>query len=142
MSDPLSHSRLPDLPHAGYGSAKARELSDAMMFLLRGMERDRPLLLETVIQGQMLWRKRFVKAFRVIHADTDFADAVFGYLVLLAGPNPHAQQAILQGQAQQAAVTRWDKRLSTLMRGAKDAQSLLKDIQREQQRPTRIYGKH
>ena len=131
MSDALNASRLPALPNAGYASRKQRELSDAMMFLVRGFERDRYLLLETVLKGQMLWRKRFKAAFRVIGADDEFADAVFGYLVLLAGPNPDAQKARLELMHTHNATSRWDKRFATMLKHAKEGKLLEIDIVRE-----------
>ena len=142
MSDALRASRLPDLPNAGYATRTQKELSDAIMFLIRGLERDRLLLLEVVIHGQKAWRRRFIKAYRAIKADEEFADAVFGYLELLAGPNPIAQKAILEGLQAQQARQRWDKRLSTQLRAAKDHQTLRMDILRESLKPRRIYSKH
>jgi hypothetical protein len=142
MADALSASRLPDLPHAGYRSKTARELSDAMMFLIRGLERDRLLLLEVVINGRAKWRKAFVKAYRAIKADTEFADAVFGYLVLLAGPHPDAQKARLEQLEAQRQTQTWDKRLSTVLRHSKDRHALETDIMREILKPRRVYGKH
>jgi len=135
--DPYASSRLPDLPNAGYQTRMQRELSDAIMFLLRGMERDRLLLLETVIHGRVTWRKRFTKAFRAIKADDEFADAVFGYLVLLAGANPEAQKAQLLQQASQQQVTAYDKRLATAMKFARDRKDLQMDIVRESLKPKR-----
>lgn len=131
MSDALSSSRLPDLPNAGYATQLQRELSDAIMFLLRGIERDRLLLLEIVIEGRAKWRKRFLAAYRAIKADQEFADAVWGYLVMLAGPNPDAQKAILQGIERQQRQQVWDKRLSTLLKFSKDRRNLEADIQKE-----------
>lgn len=142
MSDALRSSRLPDLPNAGYRTRVERELSDAMMFLIRGMERDRLLLLETVIKGRTLWRKRFKAAFKAIKADDDFADAVYGYLVLLAGPDPVAQKARLELLAGQQAITSWDKRLATKLRLARDHKELEMDILRESLKPRRLYSKH
>lgn len=140
--DALRSSRLPDLPHAGYQTRLQRELSDAIMFLIRGLERDRLLLLEAVIHGKALWRKRFMAAYRAIKADEAIADAVFGYLVLLAGPDPQAQKARLELLGQQRAVTAYDKRIRTAIRHAKDRQSLDMDILRESLKPRRIYFKH
>lgn len=128
--DPLA-VRLPDLPHAGYATRTQRELSDAMMFLIRGFERDRLLLLETVQYGAGLWRKRFKKAYRAIKADDAIADAVFGYLVLLAGENIEAQKAQLQQLERQRVTQSWDFRLRTLLDHAKSRKNLQMDILRE-----------
>ncbi len=140
LRDPFAHSRLPDLPHAGFATQTQKELSDAMQFLIRGLERDRPLLLDVVIKGQKMWRKRFIGAYRAIKADTEFADAVFGYLVLLAGPNPEAQKARLELSAQQQRESSWDKRLRTLLRQAKDRQGLEMDIVRESIQARKTYS--
>jgi hypothetical protein len=140
MSDRFAHSRLPDLPTAGYATRQQKELTDAIMFLCRGLERDRLLLLETVIKGRTLWRKRFISAFRAIKADAEFADAVFGYLVLLAGPNPHDQKARLELANTQGAESQWDKRLRTLLRQAKDRKGLEMDIVRESLKARKTYS--
>ncbi len=137
MSD---FQRLPDLPTAGYSTPLQRELTDACMFLIRGLERDRLLLLEVVLHGQTLWRKRFKSAFRAIKADDEFADAVFGYLVLLAGPNPHDQKARLELLSGQQATTSWDKRLNTRLRLARDRKDLEMDILRESLKPRKVYS--
>jgi hypothetical protein len=138
--DPLS-IRLPDLPHAGYATSTQRSLSDAIMFLIRGLERDRLLLLDVVLNGQKKWRKHFKAAYRAIKADDEFADAVFGYLVLLAGPMPDAQKARLEMQAAQRQTEAWDKRLRTVLRHSKDRHQLETDIMREVLKPRRTYGK-
>ena len=140
LSDPIRASRLPDLPNAGYQTPLQRELSDAMMFLIRGMERDRLLLLETVIKGKSLWRKRFKYAFKAIKADDEFADAVFGYLSLLAGADPEAQKARLELQSQHQQTTSWDKRLMTKLRLARDRKDLEMDIIRESLKPRKVYS--
>ncbi len=132
---------LPDLPTAGFQTPIQRELSDAIMFLIRGMERDRFLLLETVIKGRDLWRKRFKSAFRALKADDEFADAVFGYLMLLVGPeDAHAQKARLELLSGAQAVTAWDKRLNTKLRLARDHKSLEMDILRESLKPRKVYS--
>lgn len=138
MSDPLAHSRLPDLPHAGHATRAQREVSDAIMFLIRGLERDRLLLLEVVCKGQLLFRKRFVKEYRAIKADSESADAVFGYLQLLAGPNPEGQKARLEQMYQHHVRQRWDRRLRTLMRLERERQDLVQDIVRESLKPKRV----
>lgn len=140
MRDPIAESRLPDLPNAGYQTRAQRELSDAIMFLIRGLERDRLLLLETVIHGRITWRKRFKKAYRAIKADDEFADAVFGYLCLLAGPNPEAQKAQLEQVLRHQHNRTWDRRLSTLMKLERERKDLVQDILKESLRPKRIYS--
>ena len=141
MSDPLSY-RLPDLPNAGYATRAQKELSDAIMFLCRGFERDRYLLLETVIKGKLLWRKRFISAFKAIKADEQFADAVFGFLCLLAGDEStwEGQKAQLELMHTQRAESSWDKRLRTMLRQAKDRKGLEMDIVRESLKPRKVYS--
>src|SRR5678815_640197 len=137
MTDALAASRLPDLPNAGYATRTQKALSDAMQELIRGLERDRLLLLEIVIAGHKLWRKRFKGAYRSIKADDELADAVFGYLVLLAGPNPDAQKAILEGVLRQQQQQTWDKRLSTVLKFSKERRDLKEAIDRELRKPKR-----
>lgn len=140
-ADPLAASRLPDLPEAGYATKTERELTDAIMFLIRGMERDRLLLLETVIQGRTKFRRVFIKAYRAIKADAELADAVFGYLLLLAGPNPEAQKARLQQMQSQQATQQWDHRMRTVLQHAKDRRILDEDIARELLKARRTYSR-
>lgn len=136
MSDTkaLADSRLPDLPDAGGATAKQRELTDAIMFFLRGIERNRLLLLEVVCAGASVFRRHFINAYRVINADAEFADAVFGYMVLLAGPNPEAQKAQLELLVKHQQQAAWDRRLSTALAQAKESQALLEAIEREERR--------
>lgn len=85
MADPITASRLPELPNDGYATTREREMSDAMMTIIRGWERDRAgLLLPMVLGGRDKWRHLFIKAYKGIQAGSDQADAVYGYLVLLA----------------------------------------------------------
>ena len=133
-------NHLPDLPTAGYATDTQKAVSDVMMMLIRQFERDRLLLLETVIQGKRLWRKRFVKEYRFIKADAEAADAVFGYFELLAGPNPSAQKAILEQHYAQQQRQSYDKRLSTALKLREDARLLREAIQREHQQPRRSYS--
>lgn len=143
MSDPIAASRLPNLPDAGYSTRLQRELTDAIMFLIRGLERDRLLLLEVVLAGKTKWRKAFTGAYRAIKADNDFADAVFGYLVLLAGPNPEASKARLELALKHRQQQVWDKRLTTALAQSKDTAALLEAIHREEakvkRRPMRLF---
>lgn len=97
--DEFAHSRLPDLPIDGYASFRQKELTDAIMYFLRATERDRLALLDMVCQGPHKFRHVAGTAWRAFGVDTDLVDAVFGYLVLLAGVHPQAQRdALLHGQ--------------------------------------------
>lgn len=135
MAVPLPH--LPDLPVAGYSTRKQRELTDAIMFFIRGLERNRLLLLNVVIAGQRLFRKRFKSAYRAVGADDEFADAVFGYLLLLAGPNPHEQVLIVENLVRQQAQSQYDKREKTRQDFAKLNQAIRMEMRRE-----RAKGRH
>lgn len=138
----IAASRLPDLPNAGYSTRKERELSDAEMFIIRGLERDRLTMLSIVIEGSKLWRDRFVKAYRCIGATVEQADDVFRYLVLLCGPNPDEQRETLLQQQRQAAQQRWDYRQSTQRLFAKANRELGLDFQKERVKRSkyRVYG--
>ena len=92
MRDKFHASRLPDLPIAGYATNREKELTDAVMFFLRGAERDRLWLLSMVCDGRVKFRRVMAHAWRYIKADEDLIDACYGYLVLLAGPMPHEQR--------------------------------------------------
>lgn len=92
MRDEFSGQRLPDLPDAGYSTQRERMLSDEVMFYIRGAERNRLLLLMNVCEGREKFRRVTRKAWKHLKVDDALCDAVFGYLVLLAGPNPEAQR--------------------------------------------------
>lgn len=130
--DPIAASRFPNLPDAGYHTRTQRELSDAIMFLIRGLERDRLLLLEVVIAGPARWRKTFVSAYRAIKADDEMADAVFGYLQLLAGPNPEASKAMAEQAIKHRQQRTWDKRLRTALAQSKDTKALMEAIRKDE----------
>jgi hypothetical protein len=87
--------RLPDLPTAGTSTKREQQLTDAVMFFLRGAERERELLLMYVIEGPEVFIPRIMKAFKAWRIDEDLARAVYGYLKLLAGYDPQGQLANL-----------------------------------------------
>lgn len=91
MRDPITASRLPDLPNAGYATTKEKAVSDVVMEWLRQIERNRILLLKIVADGPYKWRKTAGGKWRGAYLDTDFLNAIFGYMELLAGPNPRQQ---------------------------------------------------
>lgn len=91
MKDEFSASRLPDLPDAGYSTRREKQLTDEIMFYIRGAERNRMLLLSNVVGGREKFRRITKKAWRHLRVDDDLVDSVFGYLVLLAGPKPEEQ---------------------------------------------------
>jgi len=74
--------RLPDLPDAGYSTPKQKELSDSIMLLIRGLERDRLTLLNIVIVGLNAWRRSARSIWP--KADDEALDEVFHYLELAA----------------------------------------------------------
>ena len=87
MQDEFAGSRLPDIPIDGYDSPRAKEMTDAIMFFCRGMERDRLALLDIVISGPQKFRKVAKKAWSYLQIPDTLCDAVFGYLKILASPN-------------------------------------------------------
>jgi hypothetical protein len=91
MRDEFADSRLPDLPTAGYATDREKHLTDEIMMFIRGAERNRIFLLTMVSEGREKFRKVTKKAWRHLKVDDNLCDAVFGYLVLLAGPNVHEQ---------------------------------------------------
>jgi len=104
VKDKFAGSRLPDLPTAGYATQRERELTDAVMFFLRGAERDRLWLLSMVCDGKDKFRTVMMKAWKYLKADTELVDSVFGYLELLAGEFPHLQRDELLRLGQMSAV--------------------------------------
>jgi hypothetical protein len=92
MKDEFASSRLPDIPNAGYATSREKRLSDEVMFYIRGAERNRLLLLSNVCEGREKFRRVTRKAWKHLKVDDALCDAVFGYLVLLAGANPELQR--------------------------------------------------
>ncbi len=137
----VKFNHLPDLPNAGYSTRAERAVSDVIMFLIRGYERDRLLLLETVMQGKFLWRKRFKAGYRFLKADDEAADAIFGYFVILAGQNPAAQKARLLQMYEQQAQQAWDYRKSTAALFAKARRDLKMDIAKDESKPRKVYSR-
>ena len=140
MRDEFAGSRLPDLPTAGYATKREKRLTDEIMFFLRGAERNRIFLLTMVCDGREKFRKVTKTAWRHLKVSDSLCDAVFGYLVLLAGPNPHDQRARLELLSGQQATTSWDKRLNTRLRLARDRKDLEMDIVRESLKPRKVYS--
>ena len=106
MRDKFASSRLPDLPIAGYATPREKLLTDTVMTFLRSAERNRLLLLSMVCDGPVKFRKVVKKAWRFLKADDELVDATYGYLVLLAGPNPTAQLDTLLRMADMSQVQR------------------------------------
>ncbi len=132
MADPLSASRLPDLPNAGYATHRQKETTDAIMFFMRNMERNRPLLLSIVVDGVEKWRKVAGGVWKGLLIDREILDSIFRYFVQQAGPNPAQQLLILHGQMQQAEREKWDKRSRTKREATKALSDSLSDLKREQ----------
>lgn len=137
MSDPLSASRLGDLPHAGYATQRQKETSDAIMIFMRAAERNRVLLLSIVVDGLDKWVSTAGKTWKGLLIDRDLLVSIFRYFVAQAGPNPAAQLLILIGQAEQAKREVWDKRSSTKRASEAGIRAALADARKEQVRLTR-----
>lgn len=93
MAVELPH--LPDLPNAGYATPREKQLTDSIMFFMRGVERDRLQLLSIVLEGRAKWRKAGGKALGWLRVDTDLLDSIFSYFELQAC-RPGTQQRLLQ----------------------------------------------
>lgn len=85
---------LPDLPNAGYATARERELSDTIMTFMRDIERDRLRLLTIVIEGPDKWRKACSNLWRGLGIETDCVDEIYRYFVLQAA-RPNDQRRLL-----------------------------------------------
>lgn len=96
MKDQFVASRLPDLPNAGYATHREKALTDEIMMFVRGVERNRLLLLTIVSERRDKFRKTTMKAWKHLRVDEALVDAVFGYLALLAGDHVEEQLATLQ----------------------------------------------
>lgn len=143
MSSGIEASRLPDLPNAGYSTARERWTSDFVMFFLRGIERDRHFLLDIVCGGIDKWRKSASKIMavgggRASSLTNQLLTEMFHYMVLLAGPCPEQQRLKLEQMVQSQRVLRYDFRRRTkdmLERTqAVDRAELQKDVERFQTR--------
>jgi len=77
-------ARLPDLPNNGYGTHKEKELSDAIMFFMRGMERDRLTMLNIVLGGLALWRKTARGIWRGFNVPDEPIDEIYRYFCIQA----------------------------------------------------------
>jgi hypothetical protein len=109
MIDEFADQRLPDLPNDGYATRREKQLSDEIMMFLRATERDRFMLLLYVIQGREKFRRIVKRAWRHLKCDDAMADAVFGYLVLLAGPYPERQLETLKTLADAKRARLWQR---------------------------------
>ena len=136
MRDDFSTERLPDLPDAGYSTTRQKATSDLVMFWLRAVERDRPLLLSIVVDGRGKWRKTAGDAWHLTRANrstavtTDLLDRLFDYMMLLAGPNPAEQLLILMGHLKQQERTRWDRRAATQIELNKTLRNAVADLRK------------
>jgi len=92
MSDEFLASRLPDMPNSGYSTTREKQVTDLTMQMIRMLERDRLTLLDIVAGGRPKFRRIAGRALAALHVDSDYLDSVFGYLALLAGPNPEQQR--------------------------------------------------
>ncbi len=126
MATELRH--LPDLPDAGYSTRRQKEASDAIMFFMRGVERDRFLLLSIVIDGIDKWRKTAGGVWRGLLIDRDILDSIFRYFVAQAGVNPAQQLLILHGMREQEQRTQFDKRIRTRETLRKQMRQSLADL--------------
>ena len=107
MRDEFSGERLPDIPNAGYSTRREREASDAIMFLMRGLERNREWLLRVVCEGREKWRKTTRAIWRGLLPDTELhqiIDDMYAHLVLQAGPNPTEQLEVVAAMAGMTAA--------------------------------------
>jgi hypothetical protein len=90
--DEFAASRLPELPNAGYQTTRERQLSDEIMTFVRDAERDRLYLVSMVCDGYDKFAKIARGAWRHLRVDDDLIKAVWGYLTLIAGPDPESQR--------------------------------------------------
>lgn len=85
---------LPDLPNAGYATARERRLTDEIMVFMREIERDRLRLLTIVCEGPDKWRRVAGDIWRGLRIDSETVDEIYRYFTLQAAW-PRAQRALL-----------------------------------------------
>ena len=83
MRDEFAGQRLPDLPNEGYATRREKAASDAIMFFVRNMERNRMLLLTVVCSGREQWHKEGAEWRRALRLSTDSMNQLFNYFLLL-----------------------------------------------------------
>jgi len=96
VQDEFSSERLPDLPNAGYSTRREKLTTDAIMYFMRGVERNRPLLLDIVLDGRAKFRRVAGHTWRGLLINTELLDSIYAYFVLQAGPQPEAQREALK----------------------------------------------
>jgi hypothetical protein len=86
---------LPDLPNAGYATARERQLTDEIMVFMREIERDRLRLLTIVVEGPDKWRRVAGDIWRGLRIDSETVDEIYRYFTLQAAW-PTAQRMMIQ----------------------------------------------
>lgn len=86
--------RLPDLPNVGYASRKEMEGSDAIMDFVRKIERNRVILLQIVVDGPAVWRKKAGELWRGSAIDMEAVDEIYRYLTLMAAKAPDQRRLL------------------------------------------------
>ena len=94
-TDALAASRLPDLPDAGYSTIRQKQTTDAIMFFMRGVERNRKLLLGIVCDGKRKWRTTAGRVWRGLLVNTEILDSIYQYFCWQAGRHPRQQLELL-----------------------------------------------
>lgn len=92
MTDEFAGQRLDDLPDAGFSTKREKETSDAIMFLLRAIERDRIWLLSIVIDGPDKFVDLILKQYTGLLVDRQLALTMYHYLAQQAGAFPLEQR--------------------------------------------------
>ncbi len=87
---------LPDIPNAGYSTAREKELTDMIMVFMRDVERNRLRLLTIVIEGKDRWRKVAGDIWRShrIAESPDLVDGIYDYFLMQAA-RPNTQRILL-----------------------------------------------
>lgn len=86
---------LGELPSAGAATVRQKMTTDAIMFFMRGVERERSVLLSIVLDGIDKWRRVSMAKWRGLDIDRDLVDSVWRYFALQAMP-PRFQYRVLQ----------------------------------------------
>ena len=107
MRDKYKSQRLGELPTAGVQTQTEKALSDFVMFHIREVERNRPLLLSIIVHGRRKYRQVLRKQWSWLKPPDELIDATFGYLQLLqqvSGLDPKVElEELVRLQRQTAA---------------------------------------
>lgn len=142
MRDEFSGQRGSDIPDAGYSSRRQKETSDAIMFFLRHLERNRILLLHIVVKGQDEFVKITSRIWRGLLVDKELLQRTYDWLKEQAGFDPEGQLLALQLMQGTQRRQSWDFRKVTAEQLRNQRRKIMAELRREQAKPRITYSRH